>query len=105
MYCYARLMAEELSSDEVIVGTTVRISLANPPWHHRVPGYARGRCGLVLRIQGVWERPDDSARGREPRRREAVHSVVFRSRDLWGPDVERFDVVIDVWASDLEKVQ
>jgi nitrile hydratase subunit beta len=97
-------MAERLKATDVTVGSRVRISLANPPWHHRVPGYARGRVGVVLCTQGVWDRPDDSARGVAPRR-EAVHSVALDSQDLWGPEAERFDVVIDVWSGDLEKVK
>lgn len=53
--------------------------------HHRLPRYARGRRGTIVRSYPAFIFPDSVAHGRG----EAptyVYAVGFTARELWGPD-------------------
>ncbi len=55
-----------------------------PPGHTRLPGYARGRVGRVVRVHpGAWVFPDTNAhdRGEDP---QVAYAVGFSARDLFG---------------------
>src|SRR3954471_12879626 len=43
------------------VGDAVRVRNAHPHGHTRCPGYVRGRCGTVVRVDGVASVPDVEA--------------------------------------------
>lgn len=85
------------------VGERVRVRVANPPWHTRVPRYIRGRQGTVERVHGEFPLPDASALADADPPVEAVYVVVFRSDELWGPDGHPNDrISVDLWDSYLE---
>ena len=67
------------------VGDRVRTKNINPPTHTRLPRYARGRVGVIERIQGCHVFPDTVAidRGENP---QWLYTVRFEGRELWGPD-------------------
>jgi nitrile hydratase beta subunit len=69
----------------------------NPAGHTRIPGYVRGRRGVINRDHGVFIFPDTHAAGlgKKP---QHVYSVRFTARELWGPDAYPHDAVyVDLW--------
>jgi nitrile hydratase len=69
------------------VGDAVRTAAYGVPGHTRLPGYARGRPGTVLRHHGSWVLPDSNAHGRgeDPRH---LYTVEFSGEALWGERAE-----------------
>ena len=65
------------------VGARVRTSAAQPPHHTRLPGYARGKLGVVERIHGVHVFADTNAQGlgESP---QWLYNVAFDEEELWG---------------------
>ena len=79
------------------VGQRVRARNINPTGHTRLPRYARGKSGVIVRDHGVFVFPDSNAEfaGEKP---QHVYSVRFAARELWGPDASPRDAVhIDMW--------
>jgi len=84
------------------VGDAVVTRAAQPPHHTRLPGYARGRQGVVERVHGVHVFADAHAQGlgEQP---QWLYAVAFDGRELWGPAAAAgLTVSIDAWESYLE---
>jgi nitrile hydratase beta subunit-like protein len=81
-------------------GQRVRTRLADPPWHTRLPRYARGRVGEVDAVRRPQPLPDDRARRNPDPRVEPVYTVRFAARELWGEGTHT--VTVDLWESYLE---
>jgi nitrile hydratase beta subunit len=84
------------------VGDTVRTRNIHPTGHTRLPRYARGKRGVIHRQHGTHVFPDSNAHGggEQP---EALYSVRFDARELWGPAAEpNQHVYIDLWEPYLE---
>jgi nitrile hydratase subunit beta len=80
----------------------VRARNINPTGHTRLPRYARGKVGTVVRDHGVFVFPDTNARF-EGENSQHVYSVRFTSRELWGEQASPHDAVyIDMWDDYLE---
>jgi nitrile hydratase beta subunit len=80
----------------------VRARNMNPVGHTRLPRYARGKTGTVVRDHGVFLFPDTNAYllGEKP---QHVYSVRFSAVDLWGePTAGRHSVYLDLWDDYLE---
>ena len=72
--------------------------------HTRLPGYAAGAEGRILRVHGAHVLPDSNAHdlGEAP---EPLYTVVFDAGVLWGVPERRGDeVTCDLWESYLEAV-
>jgi nitrile hydratase subunit beta len=84
------------------VGQRVQARNINPLGHTRLPRYARGKTGKIDRDHGVYNFPDTSAHGLDPKRQH-VYSVRFAARELWGAQASPHDsVYIDMWDDYLE---
>lgn len=84
------------------VGDAVRPCATPPPHHSRVPGYTRGRRGVVERVQGVHVFANTNAQGlgEQP---QWLYTVVFDGATLWGDEAQPgTQVSIDAWESTLE---
>ena len=84
------------------VGQQVRAHNINPIGHTRLPRYARGKAGAIVRDHGVFVFPDTNAlfQGEKP---QHVYSVRFAARELWGEQASpRDSVYIDLWDDYLE---
>ncbi len=68
--------------------------------HTRLPGYARGKVGVIERVLGVHVFADSHAQGlgEAP---QWLYTVVFDSAELWA-DAPGADVSIDAWEPYLE---
>jgi nitrile hydratase len=85
-------------------GDRVRTRNFHPAGHTRLPRYARGKAGTILRDQGVHVFPDTSAHGlgEQP---QHLYSVRFEARELWGEAAgAREAVYLDLWEGYLERV-
>jgi len=69
------------------VGDAVRTRNLHPAGHTRMPGYARGKRGTVVVVQGGWVLPDTNAHGagEQP---EHVYAVRFTAAELWADAAE-----------------
>ncbi|MGO9056571.1 MAG: nitrile hydratase subunit beta [Candidatus Binataceae bacterium] len=84
-------------------GDRVMTRNLNPHGHTRLPRYARGKHGVVVRHYGAHVFADSNARGlgENP---QHLYSVRIPARELWGPDAELNESIqIDLWESYLEK--
>jgi nitrile hydratase len=83
------------------LGASVRCRLDGSPGHTRLPGYVRGRAGVIHAYHGGHIFADASARGEE--RGEHLYTLSFASADLW-PEAKgsRDRVFVDLWESYLE---
>jgi nitrile hydratase len=82
------------------VGQRVRTQREAPAHHTRLPGYARGKCGIVERLHGAHVFADAHARGlgEDP---QWLYTVVFDGAELWGTPSDSA-VSIDAWEPYLE---
>lgn len=73
-----------------------------PGGHTRLPAYAAGARGQILRLHGTHVLPDANAHGLGERP-EPLYAVVFPASELWvNPEHPRDEVVLDLWQSYLE---
>lgn len=83
-------------------GDAVRARSFHPAGHTRLPRYARGARGHVVRWHGAFVFPDTHAHGlgEQP---QHLYSVAFEGRELWGEDGEPGLLVhLDLFESYLE---
>ncbi|WP_425080859.1 nitrile hydratase subunit beta [Ruegeria arenilitoris] len=72
--------------------------------HTRLPIYASGANGRILRLHGTHVLPDSNAHGlgEAP---EPLYAVAFAASELWAdPEHPKDEVVLDLWQSYLEPV-
>ncbi|WP_121063156.1 nitrile hydratase subunit beta [Chachezhania antarctica] len=70
--------------------------------HTRLPGYAAGATGRVVRMHGTFVLPDTNAHGlgEAP---EPLYAVAFAAGEIWAaPEHPRDEVIVDLWQSYLE---
>jgi nitrile hydratase len=85
------------------VGQRVRARNLHPTGHTRLPRYARGRVGEIVRDHGVYSFPDSTAHSPDEKRQH-VYSVRFAARELWGEQASpRDSVYLDMWDDYLER--
>jgi nitrile hydratase len=80
------------------VGQRLTVRRMSPAHHHRCPRYVRGVAGTVTAMHGGWPQPQTLGAGAP----EALYTVAFAMRDLWGDDAEPGTLFIDLWESYLE---
>ena len=80
------------------VGQQVRARLHSASGHTRLPLYVRGRPGVVCALRGHFPLADELAR-HGTAAPEAVYSVRFAARDLWGDDAGGHHVYLDLYES------
>jgi nitrile hydratase len=73
------------------------VAVNEHPYNHtRLPRYARGRPGVVIRDRGVFEFDDSIAQGQS--KPQHLYEVRFTARDLWGATAPAHDsVIINLW--------
>ncbi len=85
------------------LGQWVRTSAVAPQHHTRLPGYARGKRGIIERVHGAHVFADTHAQGlgEQP---QWLYTVVFDEAELWGANTPRqqSSVSVDAWEPYLE---
>jgi nitrile hydratase len=94
---------EQAVTSRFAVGDRVRVRNIHPEGHTRVTSYARGKVGIVDRVNAeAWVFPDTRAHYRGERN-QAVYGVRLSATDLWGPQAEaNTTVFIDLSEDHLE---
>ena len=78
-------------------GDKVRSRNIHPLGHTRLPRYARGKLGVIEKVQGCFVFPDSNGLG-QGENPHWVYSVVFTGRELWGEGAAPgHSVAIDCW--------
>ena len=86
------------------VGDKVRARNMHPQSHTRLPRYARGHTGTIMRIVGCHVFPDSNASnaGEDP---HWLYTVRFDGREIWGEDSDpTLKVHIEAWEPYLEPI-
>jgi nitrile hydratase subunit beta len=85
------------------MGQPVRTKADVPTHHTRLPGYARGKRGIIERVHGSHVFADAHARGlgEQP---QWLYTVTFEERELWGDSTspQQSRISVDAWESYLE---
>lgn len=83
-------------------GDSVRVRNLHPKGHTRMPGYVRGKTGLVVRVHAAYVLPDTNAHGLGECP-EYLYSVRFLGDELWGDAAESSaPVTVDLFERYLE---
>jgi nitrile hydratase subunit beta len=87
------------------LGQQVRTRETPPTHHTRLPGYARGKRGIIERVHGAHVFADTHAQGlgEQP---HWLYTVAFDETELWGDVTPRQNagVSVDAWEPYLESV-
>ena len=83
-------------------GECVRVKADSVPGHIRLPGYIRGKAGVVVGVSPAYPFPDAHAHGVHADD-EPTYDVRFRAEDLW-PNAEHALVHVGVFESYLERI-
>ena len=84
------------------LGDRVRVRLDHVPGHVRMPGYIRGKTGVVVSESPVYPFPDAHAHGMEAEH-EPTYDVRFHSDDLWPYSTDAALIHVGVFQSYLER--
>lgn len=83
-------------------GDRVRVRNDFVPGHVRMPGYVRGKEGVVVGVSPAYPFPDAHAHGIEARD-EPTYDVRFRSQDIWPESSDPALVHVGLFGSYLER--
>ena len=83
-------------------GDRVRVRFDYVPGHVRMPGYIRGKTGVVVSESPAYPFPDAHAHAVEAQD-EPTYDVRFRSQDLWPNSSDAALVHVGVFQSYLER--
>jgi nitrile hydratase beta subunit len=83
-------------------GDPVRVRPDFVPGHIRMPGYIRGKTGVVVSESPAYPFPDAHAHGVSAED-EPTYDVRFRTEDLWPGSAERALIHVGVFQSYLER--
>tara|TARA_R110002073_G_scaffold228643_1_gene389401 strand:- start:295 stop:969 length:675 start_codon:yes stop_codon:yes gene_type:complete len=84
---------------DVVVTRRLAQNTAVAGGHTRLPVYAAGATGRILRLHGTHVLPDSNAHGRGEAP-EPLYAVAFPASELWAqPEHARDEVVLDLWQS------
>jgi nitrile hydratase beta subunit len=86
------------------IGDKVRVKNDYVPGHVRMPGYIRGKSGVVVRISVPMPFPDTAGHGMQAPM-EPTCDVRFKSTDLWADSCDEAFNHVGVFQSYLEKIE
>lgn len=69
------------------VGQLVITRMLSHSGHTRLPRYARGSRGVIVKFNGGWVFPDTSAAG-QGENPQYLYTVAFKGQELWGHEAE-----------------
>ena len=93
---------EPLTAAHFALGQAVRTRRHAVPHHTRLPGYARGKQGVIEHVHGSHVFADSHAQG-DGENPQWLYTVVFDAAELWGEGATPgLRVSIDAWEPYLE---
>ncbi|MEO5772110.1 MAG: nitrile hydratase subunit beta [Burkholderiaceae bacterium] len=91
-------------AERFALGDRVRVRLDSAPGHMRMPGYIRGKVGVVVGESPPYPFPDAHAHGMEAHD-EPTYDVRFRSQDLWPDSSDDALVHVGVFQTYLKRIE
>src|SRR5262252_3722586 len=88
--------------ERYVPGDRVRVRTDHVPGHARMPGYIRGKRGVVVGVSPVYPFPDAHAHGVSADD-EPTYDVRFKADELWPSDADAARVHVGVFESYLER--
>jgi nitrile hydratase len=86
-------------------GDSVTVKDLHPKGHVRLPGYLKGKSGIIERYNGYYD-IHDHERFDEPLPPPLpLYAVSFDRHDIWGPESEPGRIVADIWEHYLQAPQ
>jgi nitrile hydratase beta subunit len=85
-------------------GERVRVRADHVPGHVRMPGYIRGKTGVVVSESPAYPFPDAHAHGVEAQD-EPTYDVRFNSEELWPGSADPASIYVAVFQSYLDRVK
>ena len=86
-------------------GDAVRVSNQHISTHTRLPGYVKGKIGIVHKVHGCHVFADDNAKG-SGENPQWLYNIRFNANDLWGEArAQARSVHVDCWEPHLSKVE
>jgi len=85
------------------IGQTVRVRSDHVSGHVRMPGYIRGKVGVIVKQSPAYPFPDAHAHGIHADD-EPTYDVQFKSQDLWPDTTDNALVHVGVFESYLELI-
>ena len=86
------------------IGDKVTVKTDYVPGHVRMPGYIRGKSGVVVGVSPAYPFPDAHGHGIEAED-EPTYDVCFDSRELWSDSADPAFVHVGVFESYLERAK
>jgi nitrile hydratase subunit beta len=83
-------------------GDRVRVLDVFAPGHVRTPFYVRGKSGIVARVVGTFDNPEELGWGRKGDAR-SLYRIRFKGTELFPDAAPRDEVDVDVFEHWLEK--
>ncbi|MEO9685497.1 MAG: nitrile hydratase subunit beta [Tateyamaria sp.] len=97
------VMEPRFTAGDTVVLRTLPENLTVPGGHTRLPAYAAGATGHVVRLHGHHVLPDRNAHGQGDAP-EPLYAVAIKAGDLWAhPEHPSDEVILDLWDSYLEQ--
>jgi hypothetical protein len=90
--------------ERFVPGDRVRVRVDHVPGHVRMPGYIRGKTGIVVSESPVYPFPDAHAHG-VAAQDEPTYDVRFLAEDLWPSSADPALVHVGVFQSYLERAK
>ncbi len=84
------------------VGDRVRVKDEFVPGHIRMPGYIRGKTGVVVGVSPAYPYPDAHGHGLQSPWQQTF-DVQFSAQDIWPDGAEAADIQVGVFHAYLEK--
>lgn len=85
------------------IGDRVRVRVDSVPGHMRMPGYVRGKSGVVVGESPPYPFPDAHAHGVDAQA-EPTYDVRFRTQELWPDSSDDALVHVGLFQSYLERI-
>jgi len=83
------------------LSTRVKTLNHSVPGHTRLPAYARGKTGTVIKHHGGWVLPDTNAHGKGEHPQH-LYTIAFQASDLWDDGEQGVQVSLDLFESYLQ---
>ena len=99
-----RISAPPAAAPSFNVDDEIRVRNLHARGHTRVPRYIRGKWGIVVKDNGIWNLPDTDENGQSLGAfSQHVYTVRFESQELWGERALARDVIyVDLWEKYIE---
>lgn len=88
-----------------VPGERVKVQAREVATHCRTPFYLRGKCGVIARVLGEFQNPEQLAYHQPGAPRQPLYQVAFDYGEVWGRPQPNTVIVADIYQHWLEAGQ